>query len=70
MRYIDEEFISHPTHGVLQIQDFLFALGYIVNVNRVHSLLRKMDIMAFYPKRNLSKVGAAHVVLRYLGHIK
>jgi len=66
MRLIDEEFLRHPTHGVLQIQDFLFALGFVINVKRVRRLLRKMDIMAIYPKRNLSKLGAAQYIHPYL----
>ncbi|MBZ4677005.1 MAG: family transposase [Anaerophaga sp.] len=66
MRHIDNEFLEHPTHGVLQIQDFLIALGYTVNVKRVRRLLRKMNIMAIYPKRNLSKLGHAKYIHPYL----
>src|SRR5690606_17861527 len=56
----------HPTHGVLQMQDYLFALGLLVNVKRVRRLLRVMGIMAQYPKRNLSKLGQAKYVRPYL----
>lgn len=66
MRLMDEEFLKHPTHGVLQMQDFLFTLGFIVNPKRVRRLLRKMGIMAIYPKRNLSKLGHAKYVRPYL----
>lgn len=66
MRHIDDEFLEHPTHGVLQIQDFLIALGYTVNAKRVRRLLRKMNIMAIYPKRNLSKLGHAKYIHPYL----
>lgn len=66
MRLMDEEFLEHPTHGVLQMQDFLFALGFIMNVKRVRRLLRKMGIMAIYPKRNLSKLGHAKYIRPYL----
>jgi putative transposase len=66
MRLMDEEFLEHPTHGVLQMQDFLFALGFLVNAKRVRRLLRKMNIMAIYPKRNLSKLGHAKYVRPYL----
>lgn len=66
MRLMDEEFLDHPTHGVLQMQDFLFALGLIMNVKRVRRLLRKMGIMAIYPKRNLSKLGHAKYIRPYL----
>ena len=66
MRLMDEEFLEHPTHGVLQMQDFLVALGFIINVKRVRRLLRKMGIMAIYPKRNLSKLGHAKYIRPYL----
>jgi putative transposase len=66
MRLMDEEFIDHPTHGVLQMQDFLVALGFIMNIKRIRRLLRKMGIMAIYPKRNLSKLGHAKYIRPYL----
>lgn len=66
MRLMDEEFLEHPTHGVLQMQDFLFALNFMVNHKRVRRLLRKMGIMALYPKRNLSKLGHAKYIRPYL----
>ena len=66
MRLMDEEFLDHPTHGVLQMQDFLVALGFIMNIKRIRRLLRKMGIMAIYPKRNLSKLGHAKYIRPYL----
>jgi len=66
MRLMDEEFYAEPTHGVLQMQDFLFALNFLVNHKRVRRLLRKMGIMALYPKRNLSKLGHFKYIRPYL----
>jgi len=66
MRLMDEEFLKYPTHGVLQMEDFLFSLGFIVNPKRVRRLLRKMSIMAIYPKRNLSKLGHEKYIRPYL----
>ena len=66
MRLMDEHFLDHPTHGVLQMQDFLFLYGFIVNDKRVRRLLRLMGIMALYPKRNLSKLGLAKYIRPYL----
>ncbi len=66
MRLMDEEFLDHPTHGVLQMQDFLVALGFVMNVKRIRRLLRKMGIMAIFPKRNLSKLGHAKYIRPYL----
>ena len=48
MRLMDEEFLDHPTHGVLQMQDFLTCSGFIVNQKRIRRLLRKMGLMAIY----------------------
>lgn len=65
MRMLDKRHLAHPTHGVLQMQDFLFTLGVVVNEKRVRRLLRLMGIMAHYPKRNLSKLGQARYVRPY-----
>lgn len=66
MRLMDEHFLDHPTEGVLQMQDFLFLCGFLVNHKRVRRLLRLMGIMAIYPKRNLSKLGHAQYIRPYL----
>lgn len=66
MLKIDEQILDHPTHGVLQIQDYLFLCGFIVNHKRVRRLLRLMGIMAIYPKRNLSKLGHSKYIRPYL----
>ena len=66
MRLMDEYYLDHPTYGVLQMQDFLFLCGFIVNHKRVRRLLRKMGLMAIYPKRNLSKLGNAKYIRPYL----
>jgi len=66
MRLMDEHYLDHPTYGVLQMQDFLLLLGFLVNVKRVRRLLRKMGLMAIYPKRNLSKLGSAKYIRPYL----
>jgi putative transposase len=66
MRVLDKRHLDYPTHGVLQMQDFLLMLGLVVNIKRVRRLLRLMGIMAHYPKRNLSKVGKAQYVRPYL----
>ncbi|MBK7174832.1 MAG: IS3 family transposase [Bacteroidales bacterium] len=66
MRLMDEYYLDHPTYGVLQMQDFLFLCGFLANVKRVRRLLRKMGLMAIYPKRNLSKLGSAKYIRPYL----
>jgi len=67
MRLMDEHYLRHPTHGILQMQDFLFhEYGIRANYKRVQRLMRKMGIKAIYPKRNLSKPGQAQYVRPYL----
>jgi putative transposase len=66
MRKIDEHYLDHPTEGVIRVQDFLFALGFVVNHKRVRRLLRLMGLMAIYPKRNLSKLGLSKYIRPYL----
>jgi putative transposase len=66
MQMMDKEYLRHPTHGVLQMQDYLAQEGFIVNHKRVRRLLRLMGIMAIYPKRNLSQLGKAKHIRPYL----
>ena len=66
MRLMDEHHPEHPTHVVLQIQDYLFSCSFIVNTRWVRRLLRLMGIMALYPKRNLSTLGLAKYIRPYL----
>ena len=66
MRLMDEHYLNHPTYGVLQMQDFLFSKGFAVNHKRVRRLLRKMGLMAIYPKKNLSRLGIAKYIHPYL----
>lgn len=35
MQMLDKRHLDHPTHGVLLMQDFFFALGLVVNVKRI-----------------------------------
>ena len=66
MRLMDEEFLEHPTDGVIQMQDFLFSLNFLVNNKRIPRLLRKMGFMALYLKCNLSTLGHAKYIRPYL----
>ena len=65
MRLMDEEYMEHPTKGVLGMVDFLRALGILTGPKRVRRLLRKMGIMAIYPKRNPSKLGLTKYIQPY-----
>lgn len=66
MRLIDEHNLEHPTHGVLQIRDFLRLNGFTIGAKRVRRLMRLMGIEVIYPKRNLSKLGHAKYIRPYL----
>ena len=66
MTLIDKHHLDYPTHGVLQMQDYLLLLGFVINHKRVRRLMRKMRIRAIYPKRNLSKMGQSKYVRPYL----
>ena len=66
MRLLDERYLKYPTEGVLQMQDYLRSQGHIVNHKRVRRLLRKMGLMAIFPKPNLSKLGKAEYIYPYL----
>ncbi len=66
MRIMDEHYLNHPSEGVINVQDLLFALGFLVNHKRVRRLLRLMGLMAIYPKKNLSKLGLKKYIHPYL----
>ncbi|MGV8135010.1 MAG: hypothetical protein AB2L20_07330 [Mangrovibacterium sp.] len=62
MWLMDEEFLEYPTKGALGMVDFVRAIGILIGTKRVRRLLRKIGIMAIYPRRNLSKLGAADFI--------
>jgi putative transposase len=66
MRLMDEYHLNYPTAGVLQIQDYLRGVGLVVNHKRIRRLLRKMGIMAQYPRRTLSNLGEVRYIRPYL----
>lgn len=66
MRLLDERYLDKPTHGVLQMQDYLQDEGYQVGEKRVRRLLRLMGLQAIFPKKNLSKLGHAEYIHPYL----
>lgn len=66
MKLMDAHYLDHPTYGVLQMQDMLREKGFAINHKRVRRLLRKMGLIAIYPKRNLSKLGQSEYIRPYL----
>jgi putative transposase len=67
MDLIDKIYTDRPYFGVRRIQDTLLKkYGLIVNHKKVYRLMRKMGIVAIYPKKNLSKPDKGHTKFPYL----
>ena len=66
MKMLDEQYTKTPFYGVLRMTEWLKKLKEKVNVKRVRRLLRKMGLVALYPKRNLSKPAPGHKIYPYL----
>lgn len=66
MRQMDEWILEDPTLGVIGMVDQFKDKGIAVNPKRIRRLLRKMGLMAIYPKRYLSALGEAKYIHPYL----
>jgi len=66
MRRIDEMHLKRPFYGSRRIRDWLWEEGYDINRKRVQRLMRKMGIVAIYPKAKTSKPGKGHKIYPYL----
>ena len=66
MRRIDELYVEHPFLGSRRLTEMLGREGIAVNRKRIQRLMRLMGLEAIYPKRTLSRAGAAHRVYPYL----
>lgn len=66
MALVDRCHLKHPFYGSRRVRDWLEDQGCTVNRKRVQRLMRTMDLVALYPKRNLSLANHAHKVYPYL----
>ena len=66
MTLLDEEYTRYPFKGVLRLTTYLQDLGFSVNSKRVRRLLRKMSLMAIYPKKKLTQSHPEHKIYPYL----
>ncbi len=66
MRLIDEQYMKTPFYGVPRMTDWLCSKGYVVNRKRIARLMRKMDLVAIYPKPKTSKNGKPSKKYPYL----
>ena len=66
MRLIDEQYMRRPIYGSRRMREWLESQGYVVNRKRVQRLMRKMGLVAIYPKPRLSGGGKEHKIYPYL----
>jgi len=67
MYLMDEQYLRTLFFGVLRMKEWLERQHkLIVNPKRVRRLLRKMGLIAVYPKLNLSKPAPGHKIYPYL----
>ena len=66
MRLLDEQYTRTPFYGVRKMTVWLHSLGFMADVKRVRRLLRRMGIVAIYPKPRLSLGGPEHRKFPYL----
>ncbi len=66
MRLLDEQYTRHPFYGVRRMTAWLKLQGHGVNAKRVRRLLRKMGLLAMYPKPSLSQPAPGAQVYPYL----
>lgn len=66
MNRIDEVFTECPFYGSRKIREALRREGWGIGRERIQSLMRKMGLIAIYPKPKLSKKDAAHSKYPYL----
>ena len=66
MRLLDEKYTERPSFGVPKLTKWLRSQGYAVNRKRVARLMRKMGLVAIYPKPKTSAMGKPSKVYPYL----
>jgi len=66
MDLIDQQYTKRPFYGARQMTAFLRKQGYWLNHKRVERLMRKMGIMAIYPKPRTSINDDNHKIYPYL----
>jgi len=66
MDLLDKEYTIHPFYGVGKMRKYLHDMGYCIGSHRTRTLLRRMGLMAIYPKRNLSRPHPEHKIYPYL----
>lgn len=66
MNLMDKENLEDPTAGVLTMQSMLRDNGIFISEGKVRRLMRKANINAIYPVKNLSQLGERKYIYPYL----
>ena len=66
MNLLDAQYTKTPFYGVRRMKEFLQRSGYEVGKDRIRTLLRRMGLMAVYPKLKTSKPHPGHKIYPYL----
>jgi putative transposase len=66
MAAIDDLHLKFPFYGARRIKDELRDQGFEIGRDHVCTLMRKMDMVALYPKRKLSDPHPGHKIYPYL----
>ncbi len=66
MNLLDEEYTKHPFYGVRRMREFLRQSGYNIGKDHVRTLLRRMGLVAVYPKPNISRRHHENRIYPYL----
>jgi len=66
MAAIDRVHLELPFYGARRLRDELREKGFAVGRDHVSTLMRKMDMVALYPKRKLSDPHPGHRIYPYL----
>jgi len=66
MRLIDEQYLKTPYYGYPKMTAHLRRAGYQINPKRIRRLMRKMDLMAIYPKPRTTIFAPENKIYPYL----
>ena len=66
MELIDRQYTKTPFYGIPRMTAVLRRRGYLINHKRIEHLMRKMGIMAIYPKPRTSIQNPEHKIYPYL----
>ena len=66
MELLDQQYTATPFYGVLKMAKALNDAGFRIGKDHTRTLMRSMDLMAVYPKKNTSQPHPEHRIYPYL----